>query len=161
MKENCTVTPKKKLATLSRAPPHTADSLHTRITVFRGFQRQPIDEGRNWSIFCRAARGGKIVSKNVSSVRLKMFTARFTPQPQRRKSSFLNNLVYCEQPQCRTIHTISQQCNSFLFNQAAQKNLWQGPAFHNFQLKPCLLKDFGLKHNSTLCRPTSVTVYTF
>merc|ERR1712130_748030 len=37
--KNCTVTPK-KLATLSRAPPHTADSLHTRITVFRGFQRE-------------------------------------------------------------------------------------------------------------------------
>ena len=53
------------------------------------------------------------MNENVSSVRLKMFRARFTPQAQRRHSSFLNNLVYCEQPQCRSIHTISQQCNSF------------------------------------------------
>jgi hypothetical protein len=40
LKENCTVTPK-KLATLSLERRRIcADSLHTRITVFRGFQRE-------------------------------------------------------------------------------------------------------------------------
>jgi len=60
VRENCTVTPKASYS-LSRA--HTADSLHTRITVFRGFQRE------YWSRkelkYFLSLPAGKIKSVNV------------------------------------------------------------------------------------------------
>lgn len=91
VRENCTVTPKASYS-LSRA--HTADSLHTRITVFRGFQREHWSRKELKYFFCRCRR--EKANQWMFLSRLKMLTARLTPQPQRRHSSFLNNLVYCD-----------------------------------------------------------------
>jgi len=58
----------------------------------------------------RCPAGEENVSKIVFSQRQteNVHSKIHTIQTHRRHSSFFNNLVYCEEPQCRTIHTISQ-----------------------------------------------------
>jgi len=150
--KNCTVTPK-KLATLSRAPPHTADSLHTRITVFRGFQREYWSR-KELKYFRRAAHCGGREKKMwarlfFSSVRLKMFTARFT-QFKHSAAAILHSLIILFIVKNRNVEPFTQFHSSvqLLLKEAAQKNLWQEPAFHFFLLK-ILFKDFSLKHPSS------------
>ena len=91
VRANCTVTPK---AIYSRERIQQIVSTHVLLSFVASNVK--IDQGRNWSIFCRCQRREKLWARMFLS-RLKMFTARFTPQPQRRRhSSFLNNLVYCD-----------------------------------------------------------------
>jgi len=94
VRENCTVTPK---ASYSRERIQQIVSTHVLLSFVAS--NVNIDQGRNWSIFCRCQRREKAknVSKNVLEQTENVHSKIHTSTTQRRRhSSFLNNLVYCE-----------------------------------------------------------------